>query len=43
MIGGYGRRVETPGELKEALDGALKALASGKSAIINMIMLAKVR
>ena len=43
MIGGYGRRVETPGELKEALDEALKALASGKSAIINMIMPAKVR
>jgi acetolactate synthase-1/2/3 large subunit len=43
MVGGYGRRVETPGELQDALDQAIKALASGKSAIINMIMPGKVR
>jgi hypothetical protein len=30
-------------ELKIALDQAIKSLASGKSAIINMIMPAKVR
>ena len=43
MVGGYGRRVETPAELTDALSEALKALASGKSAILNMIMPAKVR
>ena len=43
MVGGYGCRVETPGELQDALDKALEALASGKSAIINMIMPGKVR
>jgi hypothetical protein len=39
----YGSRAETPADLKAALDQALKSLASGKSAIINMIMPAKVR
>jgi acetolactate synthase-1/2/3 large subunit len=43
MVDGYSARVETPAELKAALDQALKFLASGKSAIINMIMPAKVR
>jgi acetolactate synthase-1/2/3 large subunit len=43
MVGGYGRRVETPAEFKDALKEAMKSLASGKSAILNMIMPAKVR
>ena len=43
MVDGYAARVETPAELQAALDLALKSLASGKSAIINMIMPAKVR
>ena len=43
MVEGYSRRVETPAELKTALNEALEFVASGKSAIINMIMPAKVR
>ena len=43
MVDGYARRVETPAELKTALDEALASIASGKSAILNMIMPAKVR
>jgi acetolactate synthase-1/2/3 large subunit len=43
MIDGYSRRVETPSELKEALTEAIKFVAAGKSAIVNMIMPAKVR
>ena len=43
MIDGFGCRVETPAELKAALDQALVNLAAGKSAILNMIMPAKVR
>jgi acetolactate synthase-1/2/3 large subunit len=43
MVGGYGRRIEAPAELKGAIKDALEALASGKSAILNMIMPAKVR
>jgi acetolactate synthase-1/2/3 large subunit len=43
MVDGYSRRAETPAELKAALDEALAFMASGKSAIINMIMPAKVR
>ncbi|MGE0039433.1 MAG: thiamine pyrophosphate-binding protein [Xanthobacteraceae bacterium] len=43
MIGGYGRRVETPAGLKGAIKEALEAIASGKSAILNLIMPAKVR
>lgn len=43
MVDGYSRRVETPAELKAALAEALGFIASGKSAIINMIMPAKVR
>ena len=43
MVDGYAGRAETPAELKAALDQALKFMASGKSAIINMIMPAKVR
>jgi acetolactate synthase-1/2/3 large subunit len=43
MVDGYSRRVETPAELKSALNEALKFVASGKCAIINMIMPAKVR
>ncbi len=42
-VDGYASRVETPAELKAALGEALGCLASGKSAIINMIMPAKVR
>jgi acetolactate synthase-1/2/3 large subunit len=42
-VDGYSSRVETPAELKAALGEALGYLASGKSAIINMIMPAKVR
>ena len=42
-VDGYSSRVETPAELKAALGEALGCLASGKSAIINMIMPAKVR
>ena len=43
VVDGYGCRVESPAELKVALAQAMKALDSGKSAIINMIMPAKVR
>jgi thiamine pyrophosphate-dependent acetolactate synthase large subunit-like protein len=43
MVDGCACRVETPAELKTALDQALASMASGKSAIINMIMPAKVR
>jgi acetolactate synthase-1/2/3 large subunit len=43
MIDGYSSRAETPAELKAALAQAQKSLAAGKSAIINMIMPAKVR
>jgi acetolactate synthase-1/2/3 large subunit len=43
MVDGYACRVETPAELKSALDEALASVASGKSAILNMIMPAKVR
>ncbi len=42
-VDGYSSRVETPAELRTALGEALRCLASGKSAIINMIMPAKVR
>jgi acetolactate synthase-1/2/3 large subunit len=43
MVDGYGRRVETPAELTTSLDQALECIASGKSAILNLIMPAKVR
>jgi len=43
MVDGYARRVETPAELEAALRDALKSIAAGKSAIINMIMPAKLR
>jgi acetolactate synthase-1/2/3 large subunit len=43
MVDGYSSRAETPAELKAALAEAQKSLAAGKSAIINMIMPAKVR
>jgi acetolactate synthase-1/2/3 large subunit len=43
IVGGYARRVETPAELGTALDEARRALAAGKTAIINMIMPAKLR
>jgi acetolactate synthase-1/2/3 large subunit len=43
MIDGYSSRTETPAELKAALADALTSMAAGKSAIINMIMPAKVR
>ena len=43
MVGGYAKRVETPAELEAALTEARAALAAGKSAILNVIMLGKVR
>jgi acetolactate synthase-1/2/3 large subunit len=43
MVDGYSTRVETPAELRASLSEALKSIASGKSAIINMIMPGKVR
>jgi len=43
MVDGHSSRVETPAELKAALGESLKSIASVKSAIINMIMPAKVR
>ena len=43
MVGGYAKQVETPAELDDALKEAITALQTGKSAIINMIMPAKVR
>jgi acetolactate synthase-1/2/3 large subunit len=43
IVDGYARRVETPAELSKALGEARYVLANGKSAIINMIMPAKVR
>ena len=43
MVDGYARRVETPAELKAALGEALASIAFGKSAILNMIMPAKMR
>jgi acetolactate synthase-1/2/3 large subunit len=43
IVGGYGKCVETPAEFDDALNAALDALAKGKSAIINMIMPAKMR
>jgi acetolactate synthase I/II/III large subunit len=43
IVGGYGRCVETLAELNDSLDAAVDALANGKSAIINMIMPAKMR
>jgi acetolactate synthase-1/2/3 large subunit len=43
VVGGYGKCVETPAELNDALDVAIDALAKGKSAIVNMIMPAKMR
>ena len=43
VVDGYARRVETPAELKAALGEALASIAFGKSAILNMIMPAKMR
>ena len=43
MVDGYAGRAETPAEIEAALQQALKSIASGKSAIINLIMPAKVR
>jgi acetolactate synthase-1/2/3 large subunit len=43
MVGGYAKHVETPAELDGALKDAVAFLQRGKSAIINMIMPAKVR
>jgi acetolactate synthase-1/2/3 large subunit len=38
MVGGYGKRVEKPSELKGALQEALACVRSGKTAILNLIM-----
>lgn len=38
MVGGYGKRVERPVELKGALQEALACVQSGKTAILNVIM-----
>ena len=38
MVGGYGKRVERPAELKGALQEALACVRSGKTAILNVIM-----
>jgi len=43
MVDGCARHVETPAELQAALKDAIKSIAAGKSAIINMIMPAKLR
>jgi acetolactate synthase-1/2/3 large subunit len=43
IVGGYASRVETPVEFGKALTEALDAIAAGKTAIINLIMPAKVR
>jgi acetolactate synthase-1/2/3 large subunit len=38
MVGGYGKRVESPAELKGALREARASIEAGKSAILNVIM-----
>jgi hypothetical protein len=38
MVGGYGKRVESPAELKGALQEALASIEAGKTAILNLIM-----
>jgi acetolactate synthase I/II/III large subunit len=38
MVGGYGKRVEKPAELKGALQEALSSIQSGKTAVLNVIM-----
>jgi acetolactate synthase-1/2/3 large subunit len=38
MVGGYGKRVERPAELKGAVQEALACVQSGKTAILNVIM-----
>src|SRR6185436_7441144 len=38
MVGGYGKRVENPAELKGALREALASIEAGKSAVLNVIM-----
>jgi acetolactate synthase-1/2/3 large subunit len=38
MVGGYGKRVESPAELKGALREALASIEAGKTAILNVIM-----
>jgi acetolactate synthase-1/2/3 large subunit len=38
MVGGYGKRVEKPSELKGALQEALACVQAGKTAILNVIM-----
>jgi acetolactate synthase-1/2/3 large subunit len=37
MVGGFGARVERPADLKPALQKALAAIQSGKTAILNLI------
>jgi hypothetical protein len=38
MVGGYAAEVAEPGDLKGALQGALKSILAGKTAIVNVIM-----
>lgn len=38
MVGGYGKQVENPADLKPALEEALKSIQAGKIAILNVIM-----
>lgn len=38
IVGGYSAKVETPGQLKPALEAALACINSGKSAIVNVIL-----
>jgi len=38
MIGGYGRRVEDPAELREAIETAYASVQAGKTAVLNIIM-----
>ena len=43
MVGGYSRSVGAPADLKEAVEGARRALEQGKTAILNVIMPGKAR
>ena len=38
MIGGYGQRVEDPGELRDAITAAYASVRSGKTAVLNIII-----
>ena len=38
MIGGYGHRVEDPGQLRDAITAAYASVRAGKTAVLNIIM-----